>query len=359
MRQAGTLAGLLVGLIISGICVVVLVSQIDLQQTWSTLTHPQPAWLLLTVVALLLTMASKACRWSLLYYPTRGLRFGSLLSALFVGYTVSFLVPLRLGELVRALLVVRREPVSLAQTAGTILVERILDLITILGFLVLLAALGQLPPLAVPGTLLLAVGAGGIAALVGLAWLPRDRLLGLLAHLQRYLPSSPRWDLARLVGPFLEALAILRYRRLLPPLAAWSVLGWLLTALIDYTVMRALDVPAPFSAAIFLMVVVNLGAIVPSAPGAIGVFHGLVAVTLALYGVDPSVAAGYAVLLYAVTNGSLVAGGLYCAWRTGYGLADLRGSAAEAARSARRPPLVPVGAAPSATLEARSPVRQP
>src|SRR3712207_3024678 len=144
------------------------------------------------------------------------------------------------------------------------------------------------------------MGLGGLGTLLALAWLPREFVLRVLARVQLHLPGSRRWNLVKLVGPFLDALAILRYRQLLPALAFWSLLNWGLSALVNYVAMLALDVPAPVTAAVFLMIVTNLGAIVPSAPGYVGVFEGLALVSLTPYGVDPNVAMGYALALHAL-----------------------------------------------------------
>jgi glycosyltransferase 2 family protein len=316
---------ILIGLAISIACVIVLLSQINLQLTAAALGRAQPAWLVLAVVILLVTMLTKSYRWGLLYYPTRGLHFGNLTSALFIGYMVSSLVPMRLGELVRAYLIGKKEPVTFSQSVGTILVEKVLDIVTILGFLAVLGLIMPLPPqVAGSGPLLAATGLGGLAVLFGLAWLPREKVLRVLARLQLYVPGSRRWNLVKVLGPFLEALAILRYWRLLPALAFWSVLNWSLSALINYVVMLAMDVPAPFAAAIFLMVVANLGMVVPSAPGYVGVFHALAVLALSAFGVDPSYAMGYAVVLHAIVYGTFIVVGLLCAWRGGYRLGDLR-----------------------------------
>ncbi len=186
-----------------------------------------------------------------------------------------------------------------------------------------LGVLGLLPPLAVPGWVLAAIGGGGLAFLLAMAWVPRKKMFRILARVQLHLPSSRRWNLVKLLGPFLDALAVLRHRRLLPALALWSLINWTLSALANYAAMQAFDLPAPLSAAIFLMVVTNLGMVVPSAPGYVGVFHGLAWVALAPYGVDPNAAAGYALVLHALVYGTFITAGLFFAWRGGYTLSEL------------------------------------
>jgi uncharacterized membrane protein YbhN (UPF0104 family) len=314
---------ILIGLAISAACVAALLTQIDLRRTGEALTHAQPGWLAVAFVGLLVTMQTKVYRWGLLYYPVRGLHLRNLTGALYIGYMVNALLPMRVGELARAYLIGKSEPVAFPQSVGTILVEKVLDVVTILVFLAALGLFGALPPLAVPGWLLGALGLGGLAVLGALAALPRERVLGLLARLQQHVPLPPRWNLVKLCGPLLDALAVLRHGHLLPALAGWSLLNWTLSALVNYAAMQAFDLPAPLAAGFFLMIVTNLGMLVPSAPGYVGVYHGLAWVALAPYGVDPNAAAGYALVLHALVYGTFIAVGLYFAWRGGYRLVDL------------------------------------
>jgi uncharacterized protein (TIRG00374 family) len=315
---------ILVGLAISVGCIVALLTQINIALAWSAITRANPLWLLVALVIFAATMFTKIYRWRLLYYPTTGLRLGNLTSALFIGYMVLSLVPMRVGELVRAYLIGKTEPVTFAQSVGTILVEKVLDVVTILVFLAGLAVFGLLPELPVPGPALAALGLLPLAGLVALAALPRAALLALLARAQLHLPGSRRWNLVKTVGPFLDALAILRYRQLLPALALWSALNWALSSLANYAVMRALDLPVPVAAAVFQMVVTNLGMVVPSAPGYVGVFEGLTLMALNPYGVEPNQGLAYALVLHTFVYGIFIVVGLWCVWRGGYRLADLR-----------------------------------
>jgi uncharacterized protein (TIRG00374 family) len=333
---------ILVGVAISVGCVAALLTQIDLHRTWLALTRAHPGWLLVALLVLLVTMQTKIYRWGLLYYPTRGLRQRHLTAALYIGYMLNAVLPMRVGELARAYLIGKHEPVTFSQSVGTVLVEKVLDVVTILLFLVGLAVLGLLPALAVPGWVLVALGLGSLAFLFAMAWVPRERVLHVLARVQLHLPGSRRWNLVKLLGPFLEALAVLRYGRLLPALALWSLVNWTLSALVNYAAMQAFDIPAPLSAAIFLMIVTNLGMIVPSAPGYVGVFHGLAWVALAPYGVDTNLAAGYALVLHALVYGWFITAGLFFTWRGGYSFRDLwpgsGGKGENADDPAQRPP---------------------
>jgi glycosyltransferase 2 family protein len=314
---------ILVGLAISVGCVAALLTQIDVGLAWTALTRANPLWLLVALAVLAAGMFTKIYRWRILFYPTTGLRLRNLTSALFIGYMVLSLMPMRLGELVRAYLIGKTEPVTFSQSVGTILVEKVLDVATILLFLAGLALFGLLPPLAVPGPALATMGLLPLAGLVALAALPREAVLALLARIQLHLPSSRRWNLVKIVGPFLDALAILRYRQLLPALVFWSAINWGLSAVVNYAAMRAFDLPVPPAAAVFQMVVLNLGMVVPSAPGYVGVFEGLSVVALTPYGLDANQALAYALALHTIVYGTFIVVGLWFVWRGGYRLGEL------------------------------------
>jgi glycosyltransferase 2 family protein len=338
---------ILVGLAISIGCVAALLTQIDLERTWQALTRAHLGWLVLAIVLLLITMEAKAYRWGILYYPTRGLRLRNLTAALYIGYMLNSLLPARVGELARAYLIGKTEPVTFSQSVGTVLVEKVLDVVTILLFLVGLGLFGLLPALAVPGWVLAAMGFGGLAFLFAMAWIPQKTIFRIVARAQLLLPLPRRFNLVSLLGPFLDALAVLRHGRLLPALAGWSLFNWGMSAIVNYVAMQAFDLQAPFAAAIFLMVVTNLGMIVPSAPGYVGVFHGLAWVALAPYGVDPNTAAAYAAVLHAAVYGTFIVLGLWFAWRGGYRFADLwpgRRAAATAPVGDEPPPPAPLRA---------------
>jgi hypothetical protein len=329
-----------VGLGISAACVALLLTQIDLHQTGAALGRAQPFWIVVGVFVLLVAMVAKAIRWGVLFYPVEGLQLKNLFSALSIGYMILSVVPMRLGELVRAYLIGRTEPVTFTQSVGTILVEKVLDVLTILAFLAVMGLFVQLPEMAVPNWVLAAIGLGGVGVLVVLAWLPRRQIVHVLARLQLALPGSPRFNLVKIVGPFLDALAILRYPKLLPPIIGWSLVNWTLAAVLNYVGFLALGIEAPVAAAIWLMVVTNLAMILPSAPGYVGVYHSFTVLALSAFAIDRNLAAGYAIVMHALVYGTFILVGLFFVWRGGYRWSDLwpgHGAAAKQNANGHRP----------------------
>src|SRR5205814_6985860 len=103
-------------------------------------------WFLLAPVPWVITFVAKVERWRLLYYPDeKRVRRSQLLSALMIGYLFNTILPLRTGELVRATVLRVTEKLPVARTLSTILVEKVLDTMTLVLGLGLLLPFIQLP----------------------------------------------------------------------------------------------------------------------------------------------------------------------------------------------------------------------
>jgi uncharacterized protein (TIRG00374 family) len=244
---------------------------------------------------------AKTARWQLLFYPRhRQRRYGKLLAILFIGQMINIVVPARLGELARAYLVGEIEGESKALALGTIAVEKAVDLLMeILLFVGLLLTMAVPRWVQEPGAGLAVITIVLLGALV-LAALYKERLLSAFGRLMVTLPELAR---ARLMGQLAAAmgsLEVLRQWDASLGVMGWSILSWLLAASTNYIVFLALGLHLSFLAAVFLLVVLQVGVAVPSSPGKIGVFHYLCLLALSVFSVERSLALSYGLLLYFV-----------------------------------------------------------
>jgi len=214
-------------------------------------------------------------RWRALLAPVReGLPFRPLFAAVVVGYLTTWLVPGRLGELVRPALLSARENVPLGPCLGTVLSDRLLDGMTI----VLLFAAGtlvtRLPGDAAPhvaairasALLLTGVMAGALAVLVAAAS-ARERLSAWLARRS----GSIRW-IGRSVLSVSQGTEAMRSPALLVRIVALSVASWLTIALGTWIGIAAAGVSVPFGAVLILLPLLALGVALPT-PGGAGGYH--------------------------------------------------------------------------------------
>jgi uncharacterized membrane protein YbhN (UPF0104 family) len=258
----------------------------------------------------------RSARWGMLLRPVAVLAPERLFRATVIGFTVNDLMPVRLGEIARALLLVRWARVPAAATLGTIVVERLFDGLTLCAVLGL--AWPWLPPgswlrnAALLGGMLFAGGALGAAVA---AFRP-GLLLGLARFCTRILPERFRMRVLALCTSFLDGLAVLRQGRVLLITSALSTIAWLTEATMYYLIMRGFGFDSGPLSALLGMAAANLGTMIPSLPGFIGTFDvPLKAVLTDLFGVDGNLATSYTLVVHAALFVPVVLVGLAFLWR--------------------------------------------
>jgi uncharacterized protein (TIRG00374 family) len=273
--------------------------------------------------ALVATFVVFAARWSVLLSGNARLPIRVTFSYVMIGYLANTVLPLRLGDLARASLLGRRHGIGIASALGSILLERVLDLLVLLLLIGGLAFVVDVPPLVRAGIATMAAGAlGGLAFLVSLAvW--RERLTGLAARLPFAAARRPIEQLLGLAARFAGGLKVLRDRRRLAQVLALSALAWAIAGGGTFLWLVAFDMPAPWYAALFVLAVVNLGGAIPSSPGAIGVYHFLAVLALSVWVPDSSAALAYAIATHGVNLALNVLIGAICLAREGMALRSL------------------------------------
>jgi hypothetical protein len=99
----------------------------------------------------------------------------------------------------------------------------------------------------------------------------------------------------------------------------WSIVVWGVTALLNYFTLLALHIPAPFTAAIVLLVALQAGVRIPSFLFNIGVFHSFSVLSLSLFSVDRAAAASYGIVLHLLNFLPQSLLGVWYLWRGRYG----------------------------------------
>jgi len=260
-----------VGLVVSAAALALALRGIDLRQVAKTLAQAEYLYLVPATVAMLAYLVARSIRWRLLLGPQVSLARCFWVTN--VGYLVSNVLPFRLGDPARAVVIGRGGQVSTVAALSTVVVERVLDMLMVVALLA-----GVTPFVSGIGSAMTAGLVAGAAALAALAvlvilafrpdWGRRivRRVLGWIPRL-----DSERW--ARVLDGLFEGLAPLRSGRKGLALLAWSVVTWTLVVAYYWALMRAFLPRPPVLAAPFLVCVAGLGMAVPSSPGAVGVFH--------------------------------------------------------------------------------------
>ncbi len=273
-----------------------LLTTVDLGQVAERLRHTHLGWTFASVLLAPIGLWVRARRWRYLFAP--GDQPPGLVPAVMIGYMANNILPLRAGELVRIYVVSRRWGRGFWAVLGTLVVERVLDSLAIVGILAALVFLIPVPKIfAYTAGTMLAIDVVAVAALVALAVSP-DGVGRLLARLTSRWPGIER-RVSRVFGAFVQGLDGIRARGHILPLLAWTILVWLAPALAAWTMLQAMDLHLGLTAGWTVLAFVGLSVSIPSAPGYVGVFHYAAVLALEIFGVPRPTAVGYALVFHA------------------------------------------------------------
>jgi uncharacterized protein (TIRG00374 family) len=275
-------------------------SGIKLGQAWHALRTSEYLWLIPALIAFALGNVARALRWRSLFAAARRPPRGVVLNATMMGYFYNSILPARAGEAARVLVLNQRSSAPTVEIVGTVVLERMYDVIAIL--VIFFAAEPWLPHVSWFGAAALAaiVLAGLIALAATVLAVYGDRSLRLLLRpLRRFAWfSGTRLDLT--IDELTHGLSGLRHGTVALEAFLWTVLAWMLSALCAYIVSLSFHLHLSFACGVLVVVAVGLGMILPSPPGAVGVFEGAALIALKAFGVPHSSALPYALVLHAV-----------------------------------------------------------
>jgi uncharacterized protein (TIRG00374 family) len=218
------------------------------------------------------------------------------LGSLYLAWFANCLTVARLGDVYRGYLLKKQAGVSFATTLGTVLAERLLDLIVLVALVgagVLVVFGGTLPTEAtqalIAGLILSAVGILGL--------LTMRRFRGVLERLvpKRFRPHYTSL-IQGLVGSF----------RHLPLLVAYSAIGWLMEGLTLYTTAAAVGEPISVVGALVVALVGSLLTTVPFTPGGVGFTEAGLVLMLGWLGMDIPTASAVTLLFRLINYWSIV-----------------------------------------------------
>ena len=261
------------------------------------------------IACVFLSYVLRAVRWRVMLAPLGPTRFSVALRATIIGFAASFILPARAGEVLRPWLLARREGLDTAAVFATIVVERMLDLVTVLALLATFLLMFDPGMSSMDPEVFATVRAGGLAAGVaavaglGILFACASRpamLTGFVAKAAAWLPTGARATVTSMAASFAEGLAVVRQPSNLARALAWSLVLWFLIAAQTWMVSRALGVTMPPSGALLLVALLVVGVAVPT-PGAVGGFHEAYRIgATSFFGADNDRAVSAAIVLHAV-----------------------------------------------------------
>jgi len=255
----------------------------DLEEVGRVLTTADGSLLAAAMLVALFSYFLRALRWKFILLPVGRVRLSSVLITTAVGYAALSLLPARMGDLIRPLLLARREKIPASASLASVLTERVFDLWTVVFFFLIFivwpprmpdldeGARHSLEVLSLSGYV---VGGGllvGTLILLGL-FRYQDRMVEILTRPVAWIKESWEQPFANFCNHFLDGLRVLqRPRDLLITLVSSIVMWYVICWQVRLTLL-AFDVDLPLRAAYLIVTMAVIGLAVPT-PGGVGGFH--------------------------------------------------------------------------------------
>ena len=326
------------GVLISALFIWLALGGLQLDKFWDAVKQANYIWLIPGVGVYFIGVWIRAWRWHYLLGPIKKIPTKTMFPITTIGYMGNNIYPARAGEVLRAVILKRKEGVSVSASLATIIVERIFDGVVMLAFVFVnlseLAKLtgasgfvGNIQQVAIIGT---GIFIGALIVFLVAAMYPHATAKVGLWFIHRLLPQRLHIKVISLMNRFLDGLASLRSPFNVLMVFFTSVIIWLLETGKYWFVMHAFDFSVSFFALMLMNGIVNLATTIPSAPGYIGTFDAPGIAVLTAYGVEHSIAAGYTLVLHVALWLPITLLGAYYLTREGIQWSDtLRAETAE------------------------------
>ncbi len=259
---------------------------------------------LLSAGAFLLVFSNviRAARWKILLSPQKEIGTKHLFEATMMGYMGNNILPFKLGEVLRAVVVGKRHELKVSGVGASIVVERGLDMFS---FLILAGIYGAIVPTFESARLLSILGLCAILMVIILGfWVNR--------HHKKFTKSIEIWAnsliekghpkrAAHLVSIFKGLETIWLMPKPIHVIVQTGFL-WLLYFMVTFLGLAAFDFGLNlielWQVSSILLVFTTLSLSIPAAPGYVGTYHGAVLAALMIFDIENDAAKAFAIVLH-------------------------------------------------------------
>ncbi|WP_075603226.1 lysylphosphatidylglycerol synthase transmembrane domain-containing protein [Saccharicrinis aurantiacus] len=264
-------------------------------------------WLVIALFAGLLSHISRTIRWQMIIEPiAKRTDTTNTFIAVMIGYFANLLIP-RMGEISRCGVLARYEKISMSKLVGTVVVERLIDVISLLVCLVLVLAL-QFN--IVTDFLSRNTDLSGFANIFASIWTYVILLtIVLLFRVFRkwFAQTSPYQKLKGLWSKFAEGFMAIKNIKNKGRFIAHSVFIWVMYFFMIYLNFYAFDFTSHLTplAGLSVFVLGSLGMVAP-VQGGMGPWHFMVIASLQMYGVAKVEGGAFALIVWSSLNAMIV-----------------------------------------------------
>ena len=249
----------------------------------------------LACISLTFSVWLRAIRWKLLIESDK-VTTKNLFDIEMVGYFGNNVLPLRAGEIYRSVLLSTKTQLSKSYCFGTIVLERMMDLVGLFIFFGILAIFYPIPDDI--------RNWGNLAVFISIIYILLFLIINKFFNLEKYIKFN-------FLKQFIRVFTDLKFESTIFILF-WTIIIWFIYWLDTHLIQYAFQLNMSWEQTMLVLVLTSLAMAIPSAPGTIGTFHAAVKFTMvSLLGFGVAVANTYSIILHAYGFLTLTAIGAY------------------------------------------------
>jgi hypothetical protein len=297
---------------------------VDWEEAVAALRTANYFWILPTLPVTFWTLYIRAQRWRVFLHAVGVPAMRHLVAATNIGFMANMVLPLRIGEVVRPVLVSRRGRLPLSGVLASVLLERIFDMFTILLLFGVSASIVSVSDdVRKWGWMLMGLATTVAAIIVLIRW-QEELALGLTRRIADLLPPKIGNGLYGFAAGFVKALEMLDSPATFLRAFAWSLFLWIVIAGVYTFAFLSFHMEVPILVgSLVLTAVVAIAVSVPSAPGYIGSFQLGCVLGLAIFDISKNDAIAFSIVVHLTQFVSVIAAGLYSLWKENISLREV------------------------------------
>jgi uncharacterized protein (TIRG00374 family) len=317
----GLWAKLAISLGVGAACLWLAARRVDHDALHTALHRFDASYVVPLVAISLLIQVFRALRWKVELRPLADVPFVLLWETIAVAYMMINVLPFRLGEPVRPILLSWKTGLKIPAIVGNWVFEKMLDTAAMVLIVHVALLSNDLPHWANKASMFSLMTFLSMLALVLGFWLRGEKFFQATAA--RALPEPACEWVRGVLESARSGLQILPDRKLVGAAFALTLAVWFLPIVSSYVLMRAFDFQLPFAAALVVFVAIGVGTALPHPPGMVGVFQIASVVALGMFDVPRAEALAYGIVLNAVQFSTLVLQGLVALMLLGIGVGEV------------------------------------
>lgn len=331
-----------VGLLIGAFLIWLLFRDTDWAEVWAATRRANIWWLSLATFLIVLTFFVRVQRWTYIVRTAKPVSYRHMFSATQIGFLGNFLLPARLGELVRAGVLTRLTRIHFSKSIAMVALDRVLDLVGLITIVAITLLVFTPQDHVIPketlgweirfsanqvrlGELFATVMLVGAITAFGLLYVMQERILALSDRILGLFSRKLADKVHHFLGHFVEGLHVFRSGSDMAKSIAFSLLTWAICVLVFVCMLEAFNIEYPWYTAFVVELFLAIAISVPGPPGFIGQFQapiiiGLVTLTTA----DDATAKAFAILAHILNMIPVAIVGLICIYMERFSVTELQ-----------------------------------